>query len=101
MIALPEWVDHTLAATYGLTPRQIDILAGCAKGMTNAQIGRALYLSEDTVKTHAKALFRNLRVGDRAAAVAVAYDVGVFRTRAMRVQRSGLTVVPVLVGDAA
>ena len=96
MIALPDWVDADLASEHGLTRRQLDILAGIAKGWTNTEIGRALFLSDDTVHTHAKALFKRLQVGNRAGAVAMAYDVGILRTRAMRVEwarAAGLRVV--------
>ena len=96
MIALPLWVDNELAAEHRLTGRQLEILAGIAKGMTYAEIGRVLYLSEETIKTHTKLMFRKLRVNDRAAAVAVAYDIGLLRTRAARIeqaQAAGLRVV--------
>lgn len=96
MIGLHEWVDTDQARNHHLTRRQVDILAGIAKGFTNAEIGRALFLSEDTVNTHARGLFRRLQVTTRAAAVAVAYDVGVLRTRAARMERAraaGLRVV--------
>ena len=36
-----------------------------SQGKSNGQIGRELYLSEDTVKTHARRLFRKLGVRDR------------------------------------
>lgn len=88
MIRLSDWVDITIAEEYGLTPRQLHVLAGIAKGLTNAQIGRHLYLSEDTIKTHAKALYLRLGASDRASAVAMAYDFGIFRTRAARVDRA-------------
>lgn len=88
MIGLGEWVDPAQARAHHLTRRQVDILAGIAKGFTNAEIGRALFLSEDTVNTHARGLFRRLQVSSRAAAVAMAYDCGVLRTRAMRVERA-------------
>lgn len=77
-------VDAPLARFYGLTERHVEILTLVAAGKTNAQIGRALFLSEDTVKGHLKRLFERLQVDDRAAAIATAYDVGVFRTRAQR-----------------
>jgi DNA-binding NarL/FixJ family response regulator len=96
VIGLHEWIDADQADDHRITRRQRDILAGIAKGWTNAEIGRALFLSEDTVNTHARGLFRRLQVSSRAAAVAVAYDVGVLRTRAMRVERAraaGLRVV--------
>jgi DNA-binding NarL/FixJ family response regulator len=53
-----------------LTVRELQVLRGMAKGYSNARIGRELYLSEDTIKTHARRLFRTLDVGDRAGAVA-------------------------------
>jgi DNA-binding NarL/FixJ family response regulator len=47
-----------------------------AQGKSNGQIGRELYLSEDTVKTHARRLFRKLGVRDRAQAVAHGFRRG-------------------------
>ena len=44
--------------------------------MSNNQIGRQLYLSEDTIKTHARRLFRKLDVHDRAQAVALGFRRG-------------------------
>ena len=41
-----------------------------ADGKSNAEIGRELFVSEDTVKTHARRLFRKLGARDRAHAVA-------------------------------
>ena len=43
-----------------LTKREIEVLVGMSNGRSNAQIGAELYLSEDTVKTHARRLFRKL-----------------------------------------
>jgi DNA-binding NarL/FixJ family response regulator len=59
-----------------LTEREQQVLSGMAKGKSNAQIGRDLYLSEDTIKTHARRLFRKLEVGDRAQAVAAGFRYG-------------------------
>jgi DNA-binding NarL/FixJ family response regulator len=47
-----------------------------AEGKSNAEIGRDLYVSEDTVKTHARRLFRKLKARDRAHAVAVGFRTG-------------------------
>ena len=47
-----------------------------SQGKSNGQIGRELYLSEDTVKTHARRLFRKLGVRDRAQAVAHGFRRG-------------------------
>jgi DNA-binding NarL/FixJ family response regulator len=59
-----------------LTEREQQVLTGMASGKSNAQIGRDLYLSEDTIKTHARRLFRKLKVGDRAQAVAAGFRFG-------------------------
>ena len=59
-----------------LTQRELQVLTGMAGGKSNAQIGRDLFLSEDTIKTHARRLFRKLEVGDRAEAVAAGFRHG-------------------------
>jgi DNA-binding NarL/FixJ family response regulator len=62
-----------------LTERELEVLAGMCEGMSNAEIGRTLFLSEDTVKTHARRLFRKLGAADRAHAVAIALRRGLVR----------------------
>jgi DNA-binding NarL/FixJ family response regulator len=59
-----------------LTERELQVLRGMSQGKSNAEIGRALYLSEDTIKTHARRLFRKLGVNDRAQAVALGFRRG-------------------------
>lgn len=59
-----------------LTKREIEVLAGMARGRSNAEIGKELFLSEDTIKTHARRLFRKLGAHDRAQAVAVGFRLG-------------------------
>jgi DNA-binding NarL/FixJ family response regulator len=59
-----------------LTERELQVLSGMSRGRSNAEIGRELYLSEDTVKTHARRLFRKLGVRDRAQAVAHGFRRG-------------------------
>ena len=53
-----------------LSQREMQVLHGMSKGLTNSEIGRSLFLSEETIKTHAARLFRKLEVSDRAHAVA-------------------------------
>jgi DNA-binding NarL/FixJ family response regulator len=62
-----------------LTERELEVLSGMSDGRSNAEIGRALFLSEDTVKTHARRLFRKLGASDRAHAVAIAIRRGLVR----------------------
>lgn len=62
-----------------LTERERQVLDGMSRGKTNNEIGRELFLSEDTVKTHARRLFRKLGVNDRAQAVALGFRSGLVR----------------------
>ncbi len=62
--------------TVQLTERELQVLTGMSQGKSNGAIGRELYLSEDTVKTHARRLFRKLEVNDRAQAVARGFRRG-------------------------
>jgi DNA-binding NarL/FixJ family response regulator len=62
-----------------LTEREQQVLEGMSQGKSNGEIGRQLYLSEDTVKTHARRLFRKLGVNDRAQAVALGFRHGLVR----------------------
>jgi len=67
------------AAAPELTEREVQVLTGMGRGLSNAEIGRELFLSEDTVKTHARRLFRKLSAADRAQAVAVGFRWGLVR----------------------
>jgi DNA-binding NarL/FixJ family response regulator len=62
-----------------LTKREVEVLVGMSYGRSNAQIGAELFLSEDTVKTHARRLFRKLGAKDRAQAVAIGLRRGLIR----------------------
>ena len=64
------------ACRISLTERERQVLLGMADGKSNAEIGRELYVSEDTVKTHARRLFRKLGARDRAHAVAAGFRAG-------------------------
>lgn len=54
-----------------LTEREVQVLERIALGMSNAQIAHELFLVEDTIKTHARTLYRKLGARDRAHAVAL------------------------------
>lgn len=60
----------------GLTNRQLQVLCLIAEGLEYRVIARRLFLSENTVKTHALALFERLGVRTRAHAVSVAFQRG-------------------------
>jgi DNA-binding NarL/FixJ family response regulator len=59
-----------------LTGREVQVLGLVARGMSNADIGRELYIGEATVKTHLIRAFAKLGVTDRTAAVTAAYASG-------------------------
>jgi non-specific serine/threonine protein kinase len=62
-----------------LSPREHEVLGLLAKGLTNKEIGKRIFVSEGTVKTHVTSLFNKLGVESRAQAVAVAADQGLLR----------------------
>ena len=59
-----------------LTSREVEVLRLVATGSSNAEIGRALFIGEATVKTHLVRAFAKLGVTDRTAAVTAAYRMG-------------------------
>jgi DNA-binding NarL/FixJ family response regulator len=60
-----------------LTPRETEVLTCVARGLTNAEVGRELFIGEATVKTHLLRSFAKLGVDDRTAAVTVALERGI------------------------
>jgi DNA-binding NarL/FixJ family response regulator len=62
-----------------LTQREVEVLRAIARGASNADIARELWISETTVKTHITRIFRKLDLRDRAQAVVLAYETGLVR----------------------
>jgi DNA-binding NarL/FixJ family response regulator len=61
-----------------LTARETDVFRLIAAGLSNAEIGRELFISDTTVKTHVTRLLQKLEVRDRAQAIVMAYQCGLF-----------------------
>ncbi len=84
---LARHVLHHLATTHGLSviteirakglsDREIEVLVALAKGMSNREIARSLFLSEATIKSHLRAIYRKLGVRNRAQAAVFATSKG-------------------------
>jgi len=74
--SLPSEDDGPPPALTSLTERELEILTQLARGLSNAELGATLYLSEPTIKTHLSSIFRKLGVRDRVQAVIAAYEAG-------------------------
>ena len=86
---LPGGDESAPPALESLTERELEILTLLASGLSNAELGAKLYLSEPTIKTHLSSIFRTLGVRDRVQAVIAAFDAGLVEPAA----RTGRTSV--------
>src|SRR4051812_28716406 len=65
-----------------LTEREREVFQLIARGLTNAEIGQELYISDTTVKTHITHILQKLGLRDRVQAVVLAYQTGLFEIEA-------------------
>lgn len=65
-------------AHLGLTQRESEVLGMLVSGHTNRSVARELVISEETVKSHTRSLYRKMQVSDRAEAIARALREGLF-----------------------
>jgi DNA-binding NarL/FixJ family response regulator len=61
-----------------LTSREMDVFRLITRGLSNAEIGQELFISDTTVKTHVTRLLQKLDLRDRAQAIVLAYQTGLF-----------------------
>lgn len=70
----PTWLETSDAS---LTPRELELLSFVATGLTNAEISRAMFLAESSVKTYLKRVYRKLGINSRSQAVMRAVELGI------------------------
>jgi DNA-binding CsgD family transcriptional regulator len=74
--AEPFEVNRARQEQLGITPRELDILAAIAEGLSTREIAEKLFVSENTVKTHASRLFEKLNARRRTQAVQIGKAAG-------------------------
>jgi DNA-binding NarL/FixJ family response regulator len=77
--ALPDPATTVARALDALTEREREVLVHVARGHSNAEIARALLVSETTIKTHVGRVLTKLRLRDRVQAVVLAYETGLVK----------------------
>ena len=75
-VAAPFARNEARLAQFGITPRELEILEAMAAGLSNREIAERLFVSENTVKTHAARLFDKLAARRRTQAVQRAKEAG-------------------------
>ena len=77
LVAEPVEAEPNALDRYGLTPREVEVLAGLSAGRTNQEIADELFISVKTASVHVSNILRKLEVGGRQEAARVAHRLGV------------------------
>jgi DNA-binding NarL/FixJ family response regulator len=76
VLGVTEQPDQS-AQQAGLTEREVSILGGVARGLSNRALAKELWVTEQTVKFHLTNIYRKLGVANRTEAARAAYTLGV------------------------
>ena len=77
-IAVP--IDEKTLENLGISKREYEVLALLGTGMSNQEIADALFISQNTVKTHTSRLFEKLDVKNRTQAILKSKELGIIST---------------------
>ena len=88
----PESAQAEPAELAELTEREREVLEQVARGLSNAEIAKALFLGETTVKTHVRRILMKLGLRDRVQAVVYAYESGVVRRGDVRASETETSI---------
>lgn len=69
VLAKAELAENSVSLVEGLTDREVDVLTQAARGLTNKEIGKALFISDRTVQGHLQNIYQKLGVTTRTEAV--------------------------------
>ena len=74
--SLQTGLDAVATARFAISAREMQVLQAISDGASTAEISKALFISEDTVKSHARHIYAKLGARDRTHAVAIAFREG-------------------------